>query len=378
MLGGWFDRNKCPIGLDLGTHHVRLLQLGRRGDGLVVRAAAGEALSLPASADLEHRLSAMTQTIHRLLDRGGFSGNSVVSCMPVDQLQYKSLRLPHMPMDELRAAVEWEASDRLKIEGGAHLQFFDAGEVRQGDESREEIILMAAPSLALDEHIQLLCRCGLEPVAIDAVPSALTRALGCTPEDLSDDAPAKLILDVGYRCTKVLIARRGRILFFRLIDIGGQKFEHTLMQRLNLSPQDAAELRVNLTRASGDAQGAKPYLFGSTRRESVERAVFEALRPIMGDLVREVGLCLRYYSVTFRGRRPETALLAGGEARNPLLAKVFQEDISIAVMLAQPLINMDCTRPSGLPAGEEPYSEWSIAAGLSLRNIATARKRGAA
>jgi type IV pilus assembly protein PilM len=258
-------------------------------------------------------------------------------------------------------------------------QFFDAGEVRQGEELREEIILVAAQKAVVEEHLSLLLRCGLRPAAIDVVPGALARGVGA-PKDAEVDAPARVVLDVGYSSSKVLIVHHGRVIFFKLIDIGGQRLDQMVAQSLSLPEAEAADLRRQLQRLAGGSGGegaAGEALFGSARREAIERAVFDAVRASAGDLTKEVSLCLRYYSVTFRGRRPEKLLLVGGEAREAQLAKALGEGAGIEVELADPAggVDMAAVSPQGQPGG---LSEWAVAIGLALRGDLRQSKRSAA
>src|SRR5687768_4694335 len=114
-----------------------MLQLERSGDGYAVVAAESRALPAEVPAESAPRVDMFVGLIRDMLDTGGFSGRKVVSCLPAKALHYKNLRVPRMPADELKAAVEWEAADRLKLPVDAmHIQFFDAGEVRQGEELR--------------------------------------------------------------------------------------------------------------------------------------------------------------------------------------------------------------------------------------------------
>ncbi|NJL31934.1 MAG: hypothetical protein HC898_10040 [Phycisphaerales bacterium] len=149
--------------------------------------------------------------------------------------------------------------------------------------------------------------------------------------------------------------------------------------KLGIPLSEAIELRRRLMRQGAAGEGEQP-LFGSSRRESIDRAVFEALRPLYSELATEVGLCLRYYSVTFRGRRPECVQLTGGEAGDPFLAKALEEELKISAIPAQPLIHTDLAEQNllhedqyGHPAG------WTAAVGLSMRGKATSGAlRGAA
>jgi type IV pilus assembly protein PilM len=373
MLGRWLDKHHSPIGLDLGTHTVRLLQLRRGGGraGLTVAAAACRTLPADLPASGPERRGAVAALLRTMLRTGGFTGRRVVSCVPAAAIQYKNLRLPRMPADELHAALTWEASTRLNL-GAADqtmIQFYDAGEVRQGEEMRQEIILMAAPMPTLDEHLALLLESDLKPLAIDGLPSALVRGVGAAG-DAGPEAPATVAVDVGHQSTKVVIARRGEVIFFKLIDIGGDKFDKAVAQKLNLALPDAAELRRRMRQAPAAGAEAEP-LFGKTRREGVERAIFEAVRAETGDLAREVGLCLRYYSVTFRGRRPEKVLLAGGASAEPQLARVLAEDAGLAGEPARPLAGADSAGRPDLAASGPDHSAWTVAAGLALRDWAS-------
>ncbi|NJL31935.1 MAG: hypothetical protein HC898_10045 [Phycisphaerales bacterium] len=95
--------------------------------------------------------------------------------------------------------------------------------MRQGDEIRQEVILMAAPLSLIEEHAQLLMRCGLQPVAIDAAPAAMARALENQGEtagaggggNIGMDTPAQFILDVGHTSAKAVVARYGHVMFSR-------------------------------------------------------------------------------------------------------------------------------------------------------------------
>lgn len=377
MIGGTWNATRCPIGIDFGGHSVKMLQLERRpGKGpddtsptWAVAAAASRALPVDLPAKGPARNQAVARAIAEMLDVGGFHGKRCVSCLPADVIQYKNLRIPQMPVDDLRNAVEWEAQDRLKIDKQqAILQFYAAGEVRQGEETREEVILMAAPRSYVDEHVAVLQECGLDILAIDAVPSALARAvIQPSTAALQDDAAIDVILDVGFLSSKVIVLRNGRVMFLKLIDIGGRKLDEMVAQHLNLPLVDASELRRRVRDdAAQDAEGDSE-LFGSTRRETVERAVFEALRSTVGDLSREVGLCLRYYSVTFRGRRPDKAILVGGEAHEAQLAQMLAEGAGIAVETASPLRHVDVGTHGEEMDRTGRYSQWAVAAGLSMR-----------
>jgi type IV pilus assembly protein PilM len=168
------------------------------------------------------------------------------------------------------------------------------------------------------------------------------------------------------------VARQGRVLFFKLIDLAGATFNQAVATRLNLSVSEAGELRRSL-RQQGSGDAAPEQLFGSSRRENIERAVAEATRGVAGDLAREIGLCLRYFSVTFRGRRPETVALDGGGADEPQLVKALAEEANVTAQPLTSLLRLESRNASCI--AEDEQGHWAVALGLASRSNAAAARR---
>jgi len=355
------------------------MQLDQRGDAWRVLAAALATMPADVAGNVAERERFLADTLPGMLASGSFWGRHVVSSLPATSVTYKNLRVPRMPADELRAAIEWEATDRLQIDAGKlRLQYYDAGEVRQGEDLREEIILMAISRAEIEAHVDTLVQCHLKPAAIDVVPSALARALD---SDIAGPrhASGMVIVDVGYSSTKVMITRHGSVAFFKLIDIGGKDIDRTVAEHLKLPVTDVAAMRRQLLQHKPQAADASSdQLFGGTPRENLEQTIAEAMRSIVGDLAREIALCLRYFSVTFRGQRPDVIRLAGGEAHDPQLASILAEAAGIATEAAQPLHIVDPATIPDTPDFQGSMCDWAVAAGLSMRDIRPVSKRGAA
>src|SRR5205814_9348114 len=104
----------------------------------------------------------------------------------------------------------------------------------------------------------------------------------------------------------------------------------------------------------------------TVRRDPVRQAVFDATRSPMEELGREISLCLRYYSVTFRGHRPTKLRLVGGEACDPQLQALLSSALVIPVEIGRPLYSVNTSRMK--PADRRgAMCEWALALGLSLR-----------
>jgi len=324
-----------------------MMQVDRQANGLTVLAAARGDLKVESGRCGEAFHKEVSRVILRMLEGGSFRGNLAVSCLPSLVMHYKNLRLPKMPADELAAAVQWEASDRLHLGEATTIQFFDAGHVQQGTDQRQEIILLAATNKLIDQHTTALVDSGLQPIAIDAIPAALARCLG------KDDTEGKVrvVIDVGYSSSKVQICHGERVMFYKQIDIGGRAFDQAIIDHLNVTHQEASNVRHNLGQCD----------------EQVRHSVHEAVGPMLVELSREIGLCLRYYSVTFRGQRPDRAILVGGEAHQHDLAAVIGEGAALDVNEDDLLAGFDLSAVSDVVGEASEHNQWVVAAGLALR-----------
>lgn len=374
MLDALVPSPVSPIGLDLGSSGLRMIQLKRTGGTVRVLASGHYRLpdDLPAQGHERHQ--AIARGISELLEANDFRGRKTVAGLNDAMVQLKNIRMPQMAPAEQRQAVQWEAADRMQIDGEHHkIDYITAGEVRVGEELRDELLLMAVNQEALDRQVATLVTAGLNPIALEPTPIALARCFAQTVRRESDQNLVRAMVDIGHQRSKVVIFRGQRVSFYKVIDVGGRQFTAAVAERLGLSHAEAHDLRRKISRGettettqAGDSQA----LGNPDRRESIHRAVFEAVRPIAGDLAKEVGLCLRYHSVTFRGARPEKVSLLGGEAADPNLARVMGEQLELQIDTAAPLAGMDLSDDQIAVERRGSQPEWAVPTGLAMRRFA--------
>jgi len=364
VFGGRKHKNDLPVGIDVGDGGVRMLQLLIKGGEVQAKAASFAPLPEGIRPGNKGYAQALSAAMASAWERGGFSGSRVVSALPASVVQCKNLRLPIMPADELESAVQWEAADRFRMDQvQCSVQYIHAGQVNQGDEVRQELILLATKTGAVEEHLAALTGNHLRPVAIDAVPSALARlsavrnALASNQEERNT---VQVIIDAGQSSTKVLIAVDDQVRFYKPIEIGGATFDSVLSGAMSISLHEARELLRNLASST-----AETVTEGDHAGQPARADVLEALQPTLSELSREIGLCLRYYGVTFRGARPTQAQLVGGAAM-PWLAEALGGATGLSLNLDAPLGDIDLAAVRGTvkPARE---AAWVVAAGLSVR-----------
>src|SRR5438045_7899881 len=83
---------------------------------------------------------------------------------------------------------------------------------------------------------------------------------------------------------------------------------------------------------------------GASSANTVRQAVHDAIRSTVEELAREIALCLRYYSVTFRGQRPGKLRLLGGEAGDAQLLSILAGALPVPVETFRPLFSVSTSK----------------------------------
>ena len=333
MIWKIWQRSVGALGVELGPRSVRMVQLhqgdgagGAAGDGagggvaaMAVRTAGEAELAQPCAVDDQRYHELARGALAELIERVQPTGRRVVTAVPVGAMHFQNVRLPPMPEAELAEAARWELS---LDDGPRELRCFNAGEVRHGEQRQMELIAMSVRQDYLEAHLAMLDGLGLVVEAIDAVPAALARTVG--------EQPCVMIAELDWRGTNVVIARQGQIAFFKALPIG---------------------LDAIHGRSSAPAQREQPEPAGIGRLA----AGASAPQPGVAELARELALCLRYHSVTFRGQRPERLVVAGVGGEQPEIVEALGQHTGLEVEAA--------STPGTLGAS------WCVAAGLALRRV---------
>lgn len=341
---------KCgPIGIDIGNRSLKLVQF----DLEYTRLIEAVRWDLPADVDCllpDQQNSVLTDAVKAACEGRKFRGKSVVVCLGGSELFVQNIRIAKGPEEDFERLVFQEAAGRLPFSvGEAEARFIDVADVRQGDAMRREVIVMAAHQPAVEMKLQSILDAGLKPIGVDAEPVAIMRCYVQQFRREEDHQQRVMFVHVGASRSVVIIAEGANVLFSKYIDVGGAQMDDALSRNLDMDAASAAALR----RHNGDRRADQ-------RDQDVERSVHEAVRPVVEQLAGELSMCVRYHSVTFRGKPLARVVVAGGEA-SPSLVQSLTETLGVTCELGDPLRNYEAPSTVGRRA------QWDIATGLALR-----------
>ena len=375
---GLKTRGLRSIGLDIGHSSIKMIQLLINGEHFSVIAAQKTHIDPGINGDLLERNSFIVSAIKRMLAVGNFQGRNVISCLPNDGLKITSLRLAEEHGYGIEQALRKEVAQRFGLDPDKDaMEYVVAGNVHQGDEIKNELIVFAADNETVKRHIEMLEAAELKPVSIDTIPCALFRSFERSLRRQEDREHTVVFVDVGNQLTTVVFGRKGEISFVKQIPIGGEKFNKEIAAKLGVDIGEAEMLREQIQmEKNSPLQG--PCMIGQSPARDEQKldpttrqAIVDAVSAVAEEMTREISICLRYYTVTFRGNRVNQAVFTGGGSFENILLDVLKRQLAVEIEVAQPLkgfdisserknLNFDSDRRGLL-------CEWSVAVGLSLK-----------
>ncbi len=311
------------VGLDIGNGVLRAAEIadaGRPRPTLV----RYHSLAVPGAAIQRGEVreqGTVASALKQLWSTAGFKSKRVVLGMGNQRVMVRDVSVPKMPLAQIKESLPFQVQELLPVPvADALLDFYpisagksDNGEVING-------LLVAAVKEAVLHNVQAVQAAGLEPVEVDLIPFALSRALlGGT-----DGKGLVALVHVGAVTTSVVVANDGVPQFVRIIQNGGEDVTNALMQRLGIDAGQADQVKRGFGLAT---QGVSP---------DWQPAVDTIIRST-GDLLDSVRNTLTYFLNTRQGGRLEKVCVSGGGAQLSGFAQALAEATRLPVGAPDPL-----------------------------------------
>jgi type IV pilus assembly protein PilM len=328
----------------------------------------------------DRSLSTIITAIRRLLDLGNFHGRRVVASLPNDGLRTSSIHLSNEDLaQDVESLTVWLA-DRygfnLEQETIRHIV---VGQQSSAEQIRNEVILLAADNTEIDERIHLLLDSGLVPVGLDPVGSALYRCYDRILQRHEDYASSILYIDIGARYTTVALGREHQLCFIKQLSLGNDHIRERIAKSLGVDIHESDTLRERVQRwilsceAAGKGGIGKLYEPEDGQSVGLDRATQHMIRDAVDgslqEIAHEIGLCLRYYSVTFRGHPVHRAILSGGMGQDRMLIQSLGQHLGIDLVSLNPFEFLRMEVGEKQEQDSKLSCQWAVSLGLALKKL---------
>lgn len=315
------SRTKGWIGVDLGTHTVKLAQIERRGG----RYQLVEALILRrhetwrGDNDTDGEL-ASTEEIRAALSLGGrFSGNDAGVVLPMCVCDVRACRLEPEEVDPQAAVLgELDAvyGNTLATHDFDYWQFdVDDNGAAQADNT----LAMAVPLAWTSRVARDMTEVGLVGHVLDGLPLTLARAVALSSPSLSQPVIA---LDWGQRNATLCVVRKGQPVFVRgLRDSGFANVVESICRSLDVTGDETQKLLRDCGLPDRTSHSA----------DELQLVIEEVAREPLTAFIEELNRTITFLNQQRRSIAPAKLVLFGGGAAVKNIANYFQGKVELPV-----------------------------------------------
>lgn len=378
--------SKGAMGLDIGSHSVKVCQLTPNGSGYELE-RFGFAEIFPdgeIADDPAVRNQAVIDAIKRAFTEGGFKSKRVVSAVSGESIIVRYLQLPEMPEEELKKALQWEAEEYIPFRlSEVNIDSMVLGRSAEGG-GKMDVLLVSAKKDLVEEHLSLIRAAGLEPRLVDLDAFAFLNCFELSHQPGAEDCVA--LLNIGNLNTNINIYHNKASRFSRDIPMGGETMTQAIKSHLGCARREAERYKINqgVGVANDAGEEAGPAGFSQALGESIRGAVenmtgdeegpeavaSKAIQNVLGNMLMEVRRSIEFFENQNRGVQVKRLVVGGGTAQMQNLVSGFEHDLQLEVELIDPLRRVQIAKSADASLVQSIQGSLGVVIGLGLRGAA--------
>lgn len=300
--------NEC-WGIEMGFGAIKALKLQQDGDEIkVIDYAVINHPKVLSTPDLDQD-DAMRVALGTLASTKDLSGARISISLPGHQSFARFAKLPPVDPKKVGDIVKFEAVQQIPFP--LEEVEWDYQTFVSPNSPDIEVGIFAVTRERINNRLSMLADVGLTPDYATISPVAVYNALA-VDLGFTEDTPGTIILDIGTVATDLIIAEAGRV-WVRTFPIGGHQFTDALVSAFKLSYSKAEKLKR-------EAEQTKHA-----------RHVFQAMRPIFGDLAQEVQRSIGFYQSVHPDADLKRLIGLGSTFKLPGLRKYLKQQLQLDV-----------------------------------------------
>lgn len=346
-----FGKPKGLVGLDIGSSSVKAVELKKTKEGYELVSVGLEPLAQDTVVDgaIMDGL-AVTQAIEKIFNEQKIKTKNVATSVAGHAVIVKKVQMAYMEESDLFDVIQTEAEQHIPFDIADVNLSFQVLETNPAGNT-QEVLLVAVKKDKILNHTNVLNQAGKLSTVVDIDAFALQNCYETNYEPSSDLTAA--LLNIGASVMNINICRGNIPLFTRDVSVGGNQFTDALQKELDLSFEDAENLKKGL-----EVPGVS---------EDQKNAV---LRSVSEILVLEIHKTFDFFRASATAENIQHIYVAGGSARVPGLLDQLKEEFSVPVEELNPFMRI--TYNPGKFSDEfirELSSRLAVAVGLGLRSF---------
>jgi len=344
----FFSKEDLVVGVDIGSHAVKVCQLKRTDKAYAVVNLGSVTLPEGAVDDgtlnepevVGEKISELFKQLKIKKKKIGFSisGYSVI---------VKKVNLAVMSEDELEEHIQTEAEQYIPFDlDDVYLDFQDL-KTNTGKDDRTDVMLVAAKQEIVDEYLEMFEELNLKPVIVDVDGFALENTYEYNYPKNENVA----LVDIGASKKNINIISEGVSVVARDIVVGSQQLTEQIETAFDLTFEEAEALKL-----------------GQIPAEEKQQEIEEIFSTTCTQWVLEIKKAIDLYQANHIEAPLSRLVLSGGGSKVAGLVEYLENETGLAVELFNPFSNMTVNSKKIDPDYLNSIGpEMAIATGIAIR-----------
>lgn len=407
-----FAKPTKAIGLDVGTHSVKAVQMSKASGRLRVE-RVGYALIDRGEFNLDP-VRAQAMAVREALRVIPTNQSIVLGALPGQTVVIRYPRLQDLPDNQLSAAVEKEAGQNIPYElSEVFLDWSPLAKITEGNKTLNKVLLVAARYEIIDSRVQVAEEAGIQFSTLGVDSLALADAAEAC--DFLRVGESVAMVNLGSSSTSIHFVKDGVSNFIRDVNWGARELLQAIMKARRCEFAEAERLlqassvpepipappplpgqsapesaepekpaapsggnlldplddELGALGALGDLAAEPAPAAAPTKPQPQEKSIDELISLPLAKLVSELRRSFDYYEQQLYEQPVDRLILSGGSAELPLVHNMLAEELSIPVEVADPSQSAIYLNEESqvYPMLEHP-PQFMVAVGLAARGVA--------
>ncbi len=345
----FISKNDLVVGVDIGSHAVKVCQLKQTGSGYSI-VALGSAI-LPEGAVDDGTLNdpeIVSEVISELFTNLKLKNKNVGFSISGYSVIVKKVNLAAMADAQLEEHIMEEAEQYIPFDiEDVYLDFQDLKTNTDGGE-RTDVMLVAAKKEIVDDYLEMMQGLNLKPVIVDVDGFALENTYEYNYQKTENVA----LIDIGASKMNINILANGISVVARDIIVGSRQLTEQIQNAFDIEFEEAEGLKL-----------------GHIAAEDKQQEIEKIFTTTCTQWVLEIKKAIDLYHANHPDLPLTKLVLSGGGAKVTGLLDFLEQETELTVELFNPFLKLSSKKKkidSDYLSSIAP--EMAIATGIALRS----------
>jgi type IV pilus assembly protein PilM len=268
-----------------------------------------------SSSDSPEDQRKLSEVIATVVGQSGIRSKNVIVGVPSNKMFATVIEMPDMPENELASTIKYQAEQFLPMSIDEAKYDWSVLGKSPKDQAKNEILLASVPNSFVEMRLDMLESMGLNVVAIEPDPIALTRSL--LPTGIND---ARVVVEVGDFATDIVVTYNDSPRLVRSIPSGMQALVKASVQNLNIEAAQATQFIMK-------------FGFDETR---LEGQVYRSIDAVADQFASEITKSIKFFQTKYPEVPLGNLILSNYGVTIPHLSEYLSKKVGLGTELGNP------------------------------------------